>query len=171
MVSPVSLNDDDLTPAERQVTERVGELHDVDFAAMAAVANVYRVANAVRNHMEREVLGPDRLSWSGFTALYVLWVWGDQESRHLADECSVTRATLTGIVNTLEGRGLVTRTPSADDGRSVIVSLTRDGRAMIERLFPAFNRQEAFVTNRLSDDERRSLAHLLREVLRAVNPD
>jgi hypothetical protein len=42
---------------------------------------------------------------------------------------------------------------------------------MIQRLFPAFNRQEAFVTNRLSDDERRSLAHLLREVLRAVNPD
>lgn len=171
MVPPIPLSDDDLTPAERQVTARVGELHDVDFAAMAAVANVYRVANAVRNHMEREVLGPDRLSWSGFTALYVLWVWGDQESRHLAEECSVTRATLTGIVNTLVGRGLVTRNPRAEDGRSVIVSLTGDGRAMIERLFPVFNRQEAFVTNRLSDDERRSLAHLLREVLRSVNAD
>ena len=170
MVPPIPLSDDDLTPAERQVTARVGELHDVDFAAMAAVANVYRVANAVRNHMEREVLGPDRLSWSGFTALYVLWVWGDQESRHLAEECSVTRATLTGIVNTLKGRGLVTRKPSAEDGRSVIVSLTGEGRAIIERLFPAFNRQEAFVTNRLSDDERRALAHLLREVLRSVNP-
>lgn len=171
MVLPVPLNDDDLTPTERRVTARVGELHDVDFAAMAAVANVYRVASAVRNHMEREVLGDDRLSWSGFTALYVLWVWGDQESRHLAEECSVTRATLTGIVNTLEGRGLVTRKSSVEDGRSVIVSLTVAGRAMIERLFPTFNHQEVFVTNRLSDDQRRSLAHLLREVLRALDAD
>ena len=158
----------DLTPAEQDVAVRVGELHDVDFAAMAAVANVYRVAGAVRNHMEREVLLPDQLSWSGFTVLFVLWVWGDQESRHLAEQCSVTKATLTGIVSTLEGRGLVARRPNPDDGRMVVVGLTNAGTSTIERLFPKFNDHEALVTKRLSEDDRRSLAHLLREVLRSV---
>jgi MarR family transcriptional regulator, organic hydroperoxide resistance regulator len=159
----------DLTPAEKQVADRVGELHNVDFAAMAAVANVFRVANAVRNHMEREVLRPDQLSWTGFTALFVLWVWGDQESRHLAEQCGVGKATLTGVVSTLENRGLVSRRTSPEDGRMVIVGLTAEGTATIRRLFPVFNKNEAIVTSRLDDDERRTLAHLLREVVRSVD--
>jgi MarR family transcriptional regulator, organic hydroperoxide resistance regulator len=158
----------DLTAAERDVAATVGELHNVDFAAMAAVANVFRVASAVRNHMEREVLGPDQLSWSGFTVLFVLWVWGDQESRHLAEKCGVSKATLTGIVSTLHSRRLVSRRPNPNDGRMVVVGLTPDGRSTITRLFPKFNEHEALVTGRLSDDERRSLAHLLRQVLRSV---
>jgi MarR family transcriptional regulator, organic hydroperoxide resistance regulator len=160
---------DDLTPTERDVAARVGELHDVDFAAMAAIANVYRVASAVRNHMEREVLGPDQLSWTAFTALYVLWIWGDQESRRLAEECSVSKGTLTGVVTTLESRGLVARKSSPTDGRLVVIGLTAKGRSSIKRLFPKFNDHEALVTSRLDDSQRRSLAHLLREVVRSVD--
>ena len=61
------------TEREQAVADRVGELHDIDFAATAVVSNVYRVANAVRNRIEREVLGDDNLSWTGFTTLFVLW--------------------------------------------------------------------------------------------------
>jgi MarR family transcriptional regulator, organic hydroperoxide resistance regulator len=160
--------DPDLTTNELAVAERVGELHDVDFAAMAAVANVFRVASAVRNHMERNVLGPDQLSFTGFTALFVLWVWGDQESRYLADQCGVTKGTLTGVVSTLESRELVKRTTSQADRRMVVVALTPKGTKTIRRLFPRFNQHEALVTQRLADDDRRSLAHLLREVLRSI---
>jgi MarR family transcriptional regulator, organic hydroperoxide resistance regulator len=160
--------DPDLTTNELAVAERVGELHDVDFAAMAAVANVFRVASAVRNHMERNVLGPDQLSFTGFTALFVLWVWGDQESRYLADQCGVTKGTLTGVVSTLESRELVKRTTSQADRRMVVVALTPKGTKTIRRLFPRFNQHEALVTQRLGDDDRRSLAHLLREVLRSI---
>ena len=170
----VGLNDlyrveDDFIDVERDVAAVVGEMHDVDFEAMAAVANVFRVAAAVRTHMERAVLGPDALSWTGFTALFVLWVWGDQESRHLAERCGVTRATITGVVRTLEGRQLVNRRAHPHDGRVVIVSLTARGRTTIERLFPLFNRQEADVTRRLGGDGRRELAHGLREILRAID--
>ncbi len=160
--------DDDLTPAEQAVAQRVGELHDVDFAAMAAVGNVYRVANAVRHHMERHVLGPDQLSWTGFTALFVLWVWGEQESRHLAEQCGVTKGTLTGVVTTLHSRGLLERRTNPRDRRLVVLSLTDKGTETIRRLFPVFNRHEALVSQRLADDDRRSLAHLLREILRSV---
>ena len=149
--------DTDLTAAEIAVARRVGELHDVDFAAMAAVSNVYRVAAVVRNHMEREVLKPDQLTWAGFTALFVLWVWGDQVTSQLADQSTVTKGTMTGIVTTLTGRGLVERRPSADDRRAIVVALTPTGRATIRRLFPKFNEHEALVTKRLPDEARRSL--------------
>lgn len=157
------------TEREQQVAERVGELHDIDFAAMAAVANIYRVATAVRNRMEREVLARDSLSWTGFTALYVLWVWGPQETRHLAEECGVSKGTLTGILTTLETRGLLERRPHASDGRLVVVSLTRSGRTLIRRLFPRFNAQETAVAGALSAREQAQLAGLLRKVLAHVD--
>jgi DNA-binding MarR family transcriptional regulator len=157
----------DLVREERDVQARLGGL-PIDPHALAAVSNVFRVANAVRLHMERRVLGRDGISWTAFVVLWVLWVWGDQESRHLAAECGVSKATLTGVIGTLEGRGLVTRRRHDDDGRLVIVALTPAGRRMIRRLFPRFNQQEALVVSRLDLAEQDQLAHLLREVLRSV---
>src|SRR5437899_12706767 len=46
-------NASDLVRAERDIRERIGD-HRLDFAAMAAVANIYRAANVIRNHMERK---------------------------------------------------------------------------------------------------------------------
>ena len=160
----------DLVRRERDVQAHLGGL-PIDPRAMAAVSNVFRVANAVRLHMERRVLGDDGISWTAFVVLWVLWVWGEQESRHLATECGVSKATLSGVVSTLEGRGLVTRERHPDDGRLVVVSLSPAGRRMIRRLYPRFNQHEALVVSRLDTAEQDQLAHLLREVLRSVDPD
>jgi MarR family transcriptional regulator, organic hydroperoxide resistance regulator len=155
-----------LTEREMQVAARVGELHDVDFNAMAAVSNIYRVASAVRNVMERDILAADGLSWTGFTALYVLWIWGPQEARHLADECGVTKGTLTGVVNTLVSKGLIDRRANAADGRLVSLALTPLGTTTIRRLFPRFNHGESSVVAGLTESEQVQLASLLRKVLR-----
>ena len=153
-------------------TERAMSLHlqslPLNFEASAAVSSLYRAANAVRVHLTNTVLRQHGLTWTGFVVLWVLWVWGEQEARHLAAACGVSKATLTGVVGTLEGRGLVVRRRHADDGRLVIVKLTPTGRRMIRRLFPRFNEHEALVVARLGTDEQDQLAHLLREVLRAV---
>jgi MarR family transcriptional regulator, organic hydroperoxide resistance regulator len=64
-----------------------------------------RAANAIRHHMEQQVLAEEDLSWAAFTVLFVLWIWGDQQTRHLAAEAGVTKGTLTGVLKTLEKRG------------------------------------------------------------------
>lgn len=156
------------TEREQAVADRVGALHDIDFAAMNVVQNVYRVANAVRARMEREALGESGLSWTSFTALFVLWVWGPQETRHLAEECGVTKGTLTGVLATLESKGLVVRTAHETDGRLVVVRLTPAGRTLIKRLFPQFNAHETQVVEVLSPAEQATLTRLLRKVLTHV---
>jgi MarR family transcriptional regulator, organic hydroperoxide resistance regulator len=65
--------------------------------------------SAVRNRMERDVLSTDGLSWTGFTALFVLWVWGPHEARYLAEECGVSKGTMTGISTTLVDKGLIAK--------------------------------------------------------------
>ena len=56
----------------------------LDFRAMWAVSNLFRASAAIRRHMEANILAADRLSWTAFTGLWVLWVWGEMESRAFA---------------------------------------------------------------------------------------
>jgi MarR family transcriptional regulator, organic hydroperoxide resistance regulator len=157
----------DLVQAERDIRGRIAG-QPLDFAAMAAVSNIYRAANVVRNHMERQVLVDEDLSWAAFTVLFVLWIWGDQQTRYLAEEAGVTKGTLTGVLKTLEKRGLARRRGHAGDGRLVLVSLEPKGLAVIERLFPAFNEGEARVSSVLTEDEKNQLASLLRKIIRSA---
>jgi DNA-binding MarR family transcriptional regulator len=159
---------DDLLPAERRVLDALGD-RDLDFRAMWAVSNLFRSSAAIRRHMESNVLAEDRLSWTAFTGLWVLWIWGEMEAREFAQAVGISRPTATGVVTTLEGRGFVERRKDARDGRMVLVSLTGKGRRKIEQLFPRFNAEEAAVTAHLDGEQRDQLAGLLRSMYRAVD--
>lgn len=161
---------DELLPAERKVLDALGD-RSLDFRAMWAVSNLFRASAAIRRHMEANVLAADRLSWTAFTGLWVLWVWGQMESRGFAQAVGVSRPTATGVVTTLEGRGFVRRKKDARDGRMVLVSLTPAGKRKIEQLFPRFNAEEAAVTAHLDAGEQDALARLLRSMYRAVDPN
>ena len=159
---------DELLPAERKVLEALGD-RSLDFRAMWAVSNLFRASAAIRRHMEANILAADRLSWTAFTGLWVLWVWGEMESREFAQAVGVSRPTATGVVTTLEGRGFVRLKKDTRDGRMVLVSLTAAGKRKIEQLFPRFNAEEVAVTAHLDDEERDALARLLRSMYRAVD--
>ena len=159
--------DDELLPAERKVQEALGDF-PLDFRAMAVVSNLFRSSAAIRRHMEAKVLAADRLSWTSFVVLWVLWVWGDLEARELAAAVGISRPTGTGVVKTLEARRYVARRRGAADGRMVIVSLTAEGRAKIEDLFPRFNAEEVAVTDHLGAGQQEALASMLRSMLRRV---
>ena len=164
MPRPLHDHDEDvILEAERDIRSRLGD-RALDFEAMLAVSNIYRAANAVRNRMEREVLGPAGLSWGGFTILFVLWVWGERETGQLAEDCGLAKGTLSGMLATLEKGGLVERSRHSADGRRVVVRLLEKGLDTIESVFPEFNRYEAKFTASLDHEERREMARLLRRV-------
>jgi len=62
-----------LSETERQVSSLLKDL-PIDFDSMAVVSNLFRAANAVKNHLERSVLAPHDLSWTGFVVLWVVWI-------------------------------------------------------------------------------------------------
>ncbi len=156
-----------LVRAEQDVQERLGDL-PVDFTSLSAVSNIFRAATVVRNHMERAVLADADLSFTAFTVLWVLWIWGEQEARHVAEESGISRGTLTGVVTTLEARGLVQRRTHPDDRRSVLVSATTDGEALMAGLFPRFNAEETRVVAGLDAGQKDAMADALRTILRSV---
>lgn len=153
---------------EEAARKRVGDL-DVDFRSMAAVSNLFRVVNSVRNYIERRVLRDYNLTFSGFTVLWVLWVMGSMETRHLASEAAVTKGTLTGILKTLEDRDLVERVTPETDRRLTLVHLTRKGERRMRQIYPRFNAAEADITAALDEDERDAFITTLRNMLGAID--
>jgi MarR family transcriptional regulator, organic hydroperoxide resistance regulator len=158
-----------LLPAERKVLDELGHL-PLDFRAMWAISNVFRSSTALRRHLESTVLAPDRLSWTAFTGLWVLWIWGEMESRDFASAVGISRPTATGVLSTLQRRRYVRRRKASEDGRVVLVSLTPSGRRKIEDLFPRFNAEEARIASVLLGDEQDRLAEMLRTLSSGVDP-
>jgi DNA-binding MarR family transcriptional regulator len=153
---------------ELAARRRVGDL-DVDLPSMAAISNLFRLANGVRNYMERQVLRDFDLTFSGFTVLWVLWVMGSMETRHLAAEAGVTKGTLTGILKTLEGRGLVERITPETDRRLTRVHLTTKGEARMRGLFPRFNTAESDIVSALRSAEKAQFIATLRKLVNAID--
>jgi MarR family transcriptional regulator, organic hydroperoxide resistance regulator len=153
-----------LAETEHAVAERLRGL-PIDVAAMAAVSNIYRAAGAVRNHFERTVLQPYELTWTAWVVLWVVWIWREIETRHVAAEAGISKGTLTGVASTLERRGLLSRRAHPADARRVLVTLTGAGAELMGKLFPEFNRAEQFVTADLGDRDKLLLAQALRVIV------
>ncbi len=137
--------------------------------AMAVVQNLYRAAGAIRNHLERSVLAPHGLTWTGWVVLWVVWIWDDIEARHVAAEAGISKGTLTGVLTTLESRGLLRRRAHPGDARRVLVALTPRGAELMADLFPRFNAQEAVVSAPLAEADRLALAGMLRTLVRELD--
>lgn len=171
MGSPFSTDDaDEMRQVERDVTAAFAG-QAFDFGALLAVSNVFRAATAVRHHMERHVLRDHQLSWSAFVVLFVLRVWGARQPHELAAEAGVTPGTLTGVLSTLERRGLAERRSHPTDGRRLSVRPTRAGKRVVDAIMPVFNAHESRLTAGLTDADRTTLTALLRSILRTVESD
>ena len=150
-------------------TERAMSLHlqslPLNFEASAAVSSLYRAANAVRVHLTNTVLRQHGLTWTGFVVLWVVWIWDGLETRRAAESAAISKATLTGVVKTLEARGLLTRRVSGTDRRLVILELSQAGTELMTTLYPVFNAAEAEVVGSLSEQNLIVLTDSLRQIV------
>jgi DNA-binding MarR family transcriptional regulator len=84
----------------------------------------------------------------------------------IADRLIITTASMTSLLDTLERRGLVQRTPDTSDRRRVLATITPEGRRVIRRLLPEMFALQEEVAAQLSPAERTELVRLL-GILRA----
>ena len=82
----------------------------------------------------------------------------------LAEKAGVARATITGLVDTLERDGLVTRKHDSGDRRMMLIHLTAKGQAALEAILPGHFKQMAAQMAPLSEHERKTLVRLLNKV-------
>jgi DNA-binding MarR family transcriptional regulator len=91
----------------------------------------------------------------------------DQKAIGLA--LGLDRANTGEILKGLETRGLVLRVPSREDGRKRLITLTANGRKILEQAGEALNRSQQKLLGPFSADERRLLVSLLGRLCDAHN--
>ncbi len=97
---------------------------------------------------------------------YILSLLSEKDSRpfkELAELLSCSRATITGIVDTMEKKGLVVRKPNPEDRRSLFVSLTDQGRALVKAT-PGLDKTFGCCCDVLPVDEITELNRLLKKL-------
>jgi DNA-binding MarR family transcriptional regulator len=146
------------------------ERPDLDVSPMAVIGRLSRLNRLVDAEL-RQTFGAHGLDAASFDVLATLRRSGPAHRltpAELMRASMVTSGAITQRLDRLEARGLVTRTPSATDGRVVYVALTDDGRALIDRALPDHVETEHRVLAGLSRAQREALAGVLRELLESL---
>ena len=87
----------------------------------------------------------------------------------LADRAQVTRATMTGLIDTLERDGFVKREHAPDDRRMMLVQLTEQGRQFLESILPVYFRRVNTLMSELTMHERKTLVGLMGKIRQSLH--
>ena len=114
---------------------------------------VKRLELAIRALLD-DALRPLGLTTLQYTALTVLEASGALSSAQLARRSFLRPQTMHEMVLALEKRGLIERTPKADNKRVLLASLTAAGRALLAGCAPAVGEVEQELLADLSPGQR-----------------
>ena len=155
------------------------EFPDLDPSACEVFLHLLRTGDEVFGVAERN-LTDHNISHGRFSVLMLLWnpahrrampasagpcVPGPRTPAELAEAAGVTRATMTGLIDTLERDGLVRREPDPDDRRMMSVRLTAKAESLMQTMLPDHFRIMARLISPLSEPERTTLVSLLNKIL------
>ncbi len=155
---------------DRIQQEWARERPDVDVRPQGVIGRLHRLADALTEELTA-LYREHGLGEGEFDVLAALRRAGAPFERapgELAAHTMVTTGAMSKRVDRLERAGLVTRRPSADDGRGRVVALTEHGRAVIDRAFEAHMANERRLLDALTPAEAYTLEDLLRHWLAAL---
>jgi DNA-binding MarR family transcriptional regulator len=138
------------------------------------ISGLYDHAGYWLSRLQAEMHGrlERRLAEHGVTAaqwgvLIALHQGASNTVRGLASFLAVDGGAVTRLIDRLEGKGLVARRVDRADRRSVLLSLSEAGRALIGPLIQAVDEHDAEILQGLSSSERRQFLGALSRLLSA----
>jgi DNA-binding MarR family transcriptional regulator len=142
-------------------------------AETVTVLGPYRLEEQVGFHLRRAGqrhaaifagLMSDDLTPTQWAALVKLAEHSAVPQNQLGRETAMDAATIKGVVDRLCRRGLLETAPDPDDGRRMLVSITREGLDAVQRGVRAATAITAETLAPLAPGERRVLLDLLRRI-------
>ena len=135
--------------------------------ATEAVMNTIRTADMLFDQIGR-LLRPLNVSAAGGLVLGILRDQGPLSPSALSDRLIVTRATVTGVLDSLERRGFVRRSPNPSDRRGQVATLTPAGLAVLQEVRTLIHRNEKAWAGVLTDRELATYIDLLHRLQDSV---
>jgi len=135
---------------------------DADVTAVSSFLQLLRVATDLSVALDICLSKHDLLQGRWWVLILLM----REESKsstpsELAGKAGVTRATMTGLIDSLEQSGLVSRLIAKVDRRSVLVSLTEAGQAKLDEVMPDYYRRIRQCMQELDEMKRMQLQQIL----------
>jgi DNA-binding MarR family transcriptional regulator len=168
-------------PATRAAWDSVDQLlddwayqrPDLDFTPVGVINRLSRV----RTHLDRqlaEVFAGHGLTPADFQVLVALRRSGSpyrMPQARLMDALGLTSGTVSLRLDRLVKAGTVVREPDPNDRRGALVGLTEDGQRLFDVIAPQHLANEDLLLSALTEEQRRTLADLLRHLLASFEPN
>jgi MarR family 2-MHQ and catechol resistance regulon transcriptional repressor len=135
--------------------------------ALDAYTKLVRANDSVASVL-RAGLREDGLTVGQLGVLEALLHLGPMIQSVLAEKLLTSPSNLTTLIDNLERDGMVRRERSTEDRRRIEVSLTAEGRELIEEVFPRHARRIAGLMTALEPEEQEELGRLCRKLGRGV---
>jgi len=97
--------------------------------------------------------------------LAVLWEHGELSHRELSGLTSIEVSTLSRISKSVQQEGLIRRTRTQEDQRTVRVTLTERGRTLTQAIIPSALDMEAEIVGKLSAQDIKDLTRILHVIV------
>ena len=140
---------------------------DANVLATEGVMNTLRTADMLFDQIGR-LLRPLNVSAAGGLVLGILRDHEPMSPSELGDRLIVTRATVTGLLDSLERRGFVRRSANPTDRRSLLVEITPAGLTVLQELRTIVHRNEKVWLDAFSESELRTYIELLHRIQDSV---
>jgi DNA-binding MarR family transcriptional regulator len=111
---------------------------------------------------ERPILDEHGLTMWAYAVLLALAEQPTRTQAALAESIGADKTRIIGVLDDLQGRGLIKREPDPDDRRARVLSLTEDGRRVCGAAQADIRRMEEALLDRLPAADRRGFLHALR---------
>jgi DNA-binding MarR family transcriptional regulator len=152
---------------DRILEQWAAQRPDLDASPMGVIGRLSRLSRLVDLELRR-TFGEHDLDAASFDVLATLRRSGPLTPSALMESSMITSGAVTQRLDRLSARGLVTRSRRDSDGRSFEVTLTDEGRALIDRALPDHVATERRLLSALSPAERDTLAATLRALLETL---
>ncbi|MFA6959777.1 MAG: MarR family transcriptional regulator [Opitutaceae bacterium] len=156
-------------PRYECLVEASRQFPDLDPSACEAFLQLIRAGDEVWSVMNSN-FAQHGITQGRFLLMTLLMEKPDTDCSHpgtpaeLAGQAQVSRATITGLLDTLERDGFVSREPDAGDRRQVTVRLTAAGVSFMHGFLPKHFRLMNGLMANLSESERKTLVALLAKI-------
>jgi DNA-binding MarR family transcriptional regulator len=136
---------------------------DANVLATEGAMNTIRTADMLFARIGR-LLRPLGVSAAGGLVLGILRDNGPMSPSELGERLIVSRAAVTGLLDSLERRGFINRSANPADRRSLVVEITPAGLTVVQELRTLVHRNEKEWLGALTDDELRTYIGLLHRI-------
>ena len=112
-----------------------------------------RALDAVKKSIERDIRTYG-MNPTEFAVLELIYNKGEQTVQKIGEKVLIASSSITYVVDKLEKKELLRRTPNPEDRRIILVSITEEGRKMMDEIFPNHSRSVQRILGGLDAEEK-----------------